>query len=471
MLRQLWVRLSLAFGAVVLISFALVALLSVTIIRANAEQSFEEERTRILDGLGQQIAQYYVENDTWTGVESLFVGAEIAYPTRMFPGGLKLLDSTGRAIYGGIPAGFAVQTERPIFVGNQKVGTLVVAAPPAPPAPLANGGGFWVFRDLVRLDDMMALLMFVGGTVSLLFGILISRWLTNPLDELAQAAKDIGEGQLDRRVKESGGAEVKTLAKSFNHMVDQLHNTEQLRRSLVADVAHELRTPITALQANLYAILDDAYPMTKTEIAGLYEQTRTLSRLVNDLHEIAQAEAKQLPMNRQPLDVGGLVEEIAAPFSVVAESKQITVDIPTPPKLPLVSLDKQRITQVINNLLSNALRHTPEGGTITVMVEPCEGGVQIAIRDTGEGIAEEHLPHIFDRFYRADSGRSREAGGTGLGLAIVKAIVNAHGGRVSAKSSVGEGTTMLIWLPTETPEIETTADGSVLKRAWSAHVT
>lgn len=445
-MRQLWVRLSLAFGAVVFISFALVAVLSVTIIRANAENSFDEERQRILDGLSTGLANFYAVNGSWDGIISLFQGAEVAFPSRMFQGGVILNDSTGSPIYGTMPEDFEIDATVPIVVDDQVVGTLITARPPAPSIRGA-GGSFWIFRDLVRLDDLLLMLTFVGGIVSLLFGALISRWLTNPLDDLAQATNDIGEGRLNRRVEESGTTELKTLAQSFNRMVDQLHNAEILRRNLVADVAHELRTPITALQANLYAILDDAYPMTKTEIAGLYEQTRTLSRLVNDLHDIAQAEARQLPLNCQRADLGGIVEEIAAPFSVVAESKNIIFEVKVDKPLPSLSLDRQRITQVINNLLSNALRHTPEGGKITIAVDRVSEDLQIAITDTGEGIAPEHLPHVFDRFYRADSGRSRDAGGTGLGLAIVKAIVNAHGGKVTAESAIGHGTTMRIAFP------------------------
>ncbi len=446
-MRQLWVRLSLAFSAVVFISFALVAGLTVTIVRANAQTSFENERQRILEELSTQLQEYYINESGWNGVAAFFRGAEAAFPYRMFNDGVSLVDAQGSRIYGTVPEGATVDSNAPIIVNEQTVGTLQIAAPPLPELRQTGGGGFWIFRDMVRLDDLLVLLMFVGGIVSLLFGILISRWLTTSLDDLAEATRDIGEGRLDRRVEEKGSTEVKTLARAFNRMVDQLHEAEQLRRNLVADVAHELRTPITALKANLYAILDDAYPMTKTEIAGLYEQTRTLSRLVTDLHEIGQAEAKQLLMNCKPTNLGSVIEEIAAPFSVVAESKEIAFEVKIDPALPTVLADKHRMTQVINNLLSNALRHTPEGGTITLAVGKTESKLEITISDTGEGIAPEHLPHVFDRFYRADSGRSRDMGGTGLGLAIVKAIINAHGGQVSVSSAVGQGTSMLVSLP------------------------
>lgn len=448
-MRQLWVRLSLAFGAVVFISFALVALLSVAIIRVNAENSFAGERVRILEGLSERLAAFYTTNFTWDGVSAFFEGAEAAFPARMFPSGVVLLDSDSDTIYGTLPEDYEISATVPISVNDAPIGTLLMAVPPAPRAPLASQG-FWIFRDLVRLDDLLVLLTLVGGIMSVLFGILISRWMTTPLHEVAQAAHDIGEGQLDRHVQEMGTAEVKMLAEAFNRMVDKLHNAELLRRNLVADVAHELRTPITALQANLYAILDDAYPMTKTEIAGLYEQTRTLSRLVTDLHEIAQAEAQQLPMRCVPADLGQIVEEITSPFSVVAESRSVAFEVSIHPGLPYVAVDKQRVAQVINNLMSNAFRHTPDGGKICVEVEKTETNVQVIVSDTGEGIAPEHLPHIFDRFYRVDSGRSRDMGGTGLGLAIVKAIASAHGGTAYAASEKGHGTRMVITFPLNT---------------------
>ena len=312
--------------------------------------------------------------------------------------------------------------------------------------PIGGGENFVVFRNL-GFEEVLLVFALVGVVISLLFGIILSRQLTNPLDDLTIAAQTIGAGNLDHRMKVSGTSETALLATSFNRMVEELQKAETLRRNLVADVAHELRTPIAALQANLYAILDDAYPMTKTEIAGLYEQTRTLSRLVNDLHEVAQAEAKQLPLYRQLVDLGEAVPEIVAPFSIVAEGKDIDFEVNAAKGLPHVEVDMQRIGQVINNLLSNALRHTPEGGKISVAVEGADKQVQIVISDTGEGIAAEHLAHVFDRFYRADHGRSRDMGGTGLGLAIAKAIVEAHSGTIRAESRLGAGTIMRVLLP------------------------
>ncbi|MFN8530664.1 MAG: ATP-binding protein [Anaerolineae bacterium] len=454
-MRQLWVRLSLAFSTVVFVSFALVSLLSVVILRVNAERALAEERTRIVDAVSLQVQTYYATNGTLDGISSLMEGVQIASPNRMFPGGITLIRPDNTVIFGSDAA--LTGTRTAITYDGTLLATMVISPPPVP----RDGGGIGFFPNLrdMSYESLLLMAIGVGVIVSLISGILISRWLTKPLHELAGAAYDIGRGKMDRRVKErKSTSEIQLLANAFNRMVDQLNRAEQLRRSLVADVAHELRTPITALQSSLYAILDDAYPMTKSEIAGLYEQTRTLSRLVNDLHDIAQAEASQLPMNLEPIDLAAVIEEFTASFMIVTEMKAITFTVETPPSLPRVLIDKQRIHQVLNNLLSNALRHTPEGGSITVKLETTDNTVQIAVRDSGEGISPEHLPHIFERFYRGDSGRSRDMGGTGLGLAIVKAIVGAHGGMTTATSIIGQGTTMMVRLPLYAPDSQRVVD-------------
>ena len=256
----------------------------------------------------------------------------------------------------------------------------------------------------------------VGGGVAILCAVLMSRTFIAPLNELAVTADAIGAGKWDRRVRVTGTTEIKSLAQSFNKMVDQLQRNETLRRNLVADVAHELRTPITALQANIYAILDDAYPMTKTEIAGLYDQIRMLSRLVKDLHELSQAESGLLPLDRKPTDFSETLAELIAPFRSVAESKEVKLAIDIPANLPLVSVDEERINQVMHNLLNNALRYTPPDGTITIRVRSSGDCLRVEVQDTGDGIPAEHLPNVFERFYRADYGRSRQRGGMGLGL-------------------------------------------------------
>jgi two-component system OmpR family sensor kinase/two-component system sensor histidine kinase BaeS len=238
-------------------------------------------------------------------------------------------------------------------------------------------------------------------------------------------------------------------------MAAALEQAETLRRNLIADVAHELRTPLSVLQGNLRAILDDVYPLDKTEVANLYDQTRLLSRLVNDLHDLAQAEAGQLQLRLQPTDMASLVHKAAAAFGPVAEARGVTLTCQAPAELPPMLADSARLTQVLHNLLTNALHFTPAGGTISLSagqngkLNGQPPSLWLSVRDTGEGILPEHLPHVFDRFYRADPARSRATGGSGLGLAIARAIVEAHGGEMSVASDgvPGRGSVFTVHLP------------------------
>jgi two-component system OmpR family sensor kinase/two-component system sensor histidine kinase BaeS len=243
-------------------------------------------------------------------------------------------------------------------------------------------------------------------------------------------------------------------------MATDLAEAERLRRNLVADVAHELRTPMSVLQGNLRAILDDVYPLERTEVASLYDETRLLSRLIDDLHELALAEAGQLPLHVQPVDPVDIIQTTVANMAVVAESEDVnlSVDLPDPGGLPLVQADPDRLAQVLRNLLANALRHTPTGGQVTVGAEPSSdepGFVQITVTDTGEGIAPEDLSCVFDRFWRADRSRSRDQSGiragAGLGLTIARQLVEAHGGRITVESAPGQGTRFAFTLPVAQP--------------------
>jgi len=308
---------------------------------------------------------------------------------------------------------------------------------------------------LGRLSQDMVVVAVIGSLLGIMFGVLMSHSFTSPLRRLAETARAIGAHNLNQRAEVSGSAEVRELAQAFNEMAAALEQAETQRRNMIADVAHELRTPLSVLQGNLRAILDDVYPLDKTEVASLYDQTRLLSRLVNDLHELAQAEAGQLQLRLQPTDVGGLVHKAAVTFGPVAEARGVTLTCQAPPDLPPVLADSARLTQVLHNLLTNALHFTPAGGTISLSagkngkLNGHSSSLWLAVQDTGEGILPEHLPHVFDRFYRADPARSRATGGSGLGLAIARAIVEAHGGDVSVASDgvPGRGSVFTVHLP------------------------
>jgi signal transduction histidine kinase len=459
-MNRLWVRMSLGFGAVVLLGAAAIVLVSLLLANPDFRQRLVVSELNVSDGLVSELAAYYQTHGSWDGVESMLAGAQGTLPRG--PGDrlvLSLADAQGQIIYPTRAEGppppsspdqradrLPIQVSDGLSGGYKTVGYLRVDRVPEPrPIPPQQYLLGW-------LSHYLLLAAAVTGALGILFGVLVSRNLTAPLSRLAEAAQAIGARDLSRRVEVSGSDEVKEVARAFNEMAAALEGAETLRRNLLADVAHELRTPLSVLQGNLRAILDDVYALDKAEVARLYDETRLLSRLVKDLHELAQAEAGHLALNRQPTQLAELVQSTATAFSAAAETKGVTLNWQIPPDLPPVMADPARLTQVLHNLLDNALRHTPAGGAIWLRAGCDDGEVWLAVQDSGEGISPEDLPRVFDRFYRADPARSRAAGGAGLGLAIVRAIVEAHGGQVSAASQgvPGQGSTFTLRLPGET---------------------
>ena len=279
-------------------------------------------------------------------------------------------------------------------------------------------------------------------------GVWMSRSLSAPLREMEEAAGAIGRQELDRRVSPRGSQEMIAVGTAFNDMAAQLQEAESLRQNLLADVAHELRHPIHILQGNLQAMLDNVYPLNKEEIGRLSDQARLLTVLVDDLRLLAQAEAHRLRLEKSAADMAALVKDAAAGFKPLVVAKDIELRVELLGAMPVMEVDPGRLRQVLGNLLGNALLHTPEGGAITVCAEQKEDKFLISVTDTGSGIAAEDLPHVFDRFYRADPARSRDTDGSGLGLAIAQAIVAEHGGEITASSAgLGQGSTLVICLP------------------------
>ncbi len=298
-----------------------------------------------------------------------------------------------------------------------------------------------------RLVDFMLLsaVVGVGG------GVLIGWVVSSPVNELARVARRVGGGDLTARMRPRGSQEMVELARAFNRMADDLQASQAARADLMADVSHELRTPLTVLEGNLRAALDRVYPLDDAELANLYGQTRHLIRIVNDLRELSLAEARELPMQPAEVDVPGLIMETLQAVEPLAAEKDITLTGHADALPPLLA-DPNRLRQVLFNLLTNALRHAPTGGSVTVTATAAEEGVRVAVADNGDGLTPEELASAFDRFYRADKSRSRETGGTGLGLAIVKAIAEAHGGRVEARSAgKGRGAEFAVILPAPRP--------------------
>ncbi|MCI0393670.1 MAG: ATP-binding protein, partial [Chloroflexi bacterium] len=328
-------------------------------------------------------------------------------------------------------------------------------------ALLVAGGMAVLALLLTRLfggDGPTAVLVWLGGcSLALALPLLAVglavrafRGIAVPLADVMAAADAVAGGDLSVRVQEDGRGEFGRLAHSFNHMVKELERAEQQRRNLTADVAHELRTPLHIIQGNLEGILDGVYEPTAEHLNATLDETRLLARLVEDLRTLSLAEAGQLPLRREPVDVGELLADVGVSFSGQAEQAGIELRIETNGDSPAltVTADAGRLDQVLGNLMANALRHTPPGGRIALSAEPAHDGVRITVRDTGEGIPPEDLPYIFDRFWRGDRSRSHAGNaGAGLGLAIAQQLVQAHGGRIAAASEPGQGTTFTIELP------------------------
>jgi signal transduction histidine kinase len=284
-------------------------------------------------------------------------------------------------------------------------------------------------------------LAFLAGTFVLAAVVAIVRGGAGPLRAVMDAADRVADGEYTVRVPEHGPPPVRALAHAFNAMTERLAQADRQRRDLMADVAHELRTPLTVLQGRLEGILDGVYPRDDAQLAALVDETHVLSRLIEDLRTLALADAGALRLEREPTDVAALVRDTVQGFEPDAARQGVTLVV-APGGAAVIDLDPVRIRQVLANLLSNALRHTPPGRSITASVEAGADGITVAVADAGDGIAAEDVPLIFDRFYKGQASR-----GSGLGLTIAKRLVVAHGGQIRASSRPGAGTTVSFTLP------------------------
>ncbi len=274
------------------------------------------------------------------------------------------------------------------------------------------------------------------------------RRLLVPLSDLISAADAVGSGDLSVRVAENGRSGLSRLARAFNHMTAELQLADQRRRNLTADVAHELRTPLHIIQGNLEGILDGVYAPNRAHIEATLAETRALSRLIEDLRVLSLAEAGELPLAHEQVDINDLVADVQTSFSGQAEAAGVVLRVELPQERLSVRGDAGRLDQVLSNLVSNALRFTPAAGEIVLAARAVAQGVEITVRDTGQGIAEQDLPYVFDRFWRGDPARNRGTGSSGLGLAIARQLVRSHGGAIAVTSKPGAGTCFTVTLPT-----------------------
>ena len=321
-------------------------------------------------------------------------------------------------------------------------------------------GCFFIFVVLV-LVSVVALLSWLIGTVvgatespivavflGLLALVILSslaralRRAAAPVGDLIEASGRVEAGDFSTRVPETGPREVRALARAFNAMSARLEETEEQRRSALADVSHELRTPLTVIQGNLEALLDGVYPADAAHLEPILAETRILERLIEDLRTLTLAEAGSLLLHREPTDLGTLLTDVAASYRGQADQSGIVLTVTVADDIPTLDIDAARIREVASNLLTNALRHTPRDGRVELLAELAGDEAVVQVRDTGAGIPPDQLDRIFDRFYR-----SPESPGSGLGLPIAKSLVEAHGGGLTAESPPGAGTTIRFTLP------------------------
>ena len=477
---SLWTRLMGVFLGVIVLG-AVVMVVSVRLsTAAQLRRRVLSDDVAQANALATLLAGYYSQNGSWNGVETYLASApqsQNSPATQMGPGmmgpemmekwgdwmgltrasgpladrvvvlnasGVVIAD-TGRAILGEQHPAEHASSGAPVVVNGETVGAVLVGSMIEPVLNPAD-------EDFLRSVNLSILITSVAvGVLALVLGSLLFRQITSPLRALSQSARAIAGGNLGQRVAVRSDDEIGQVARSFNRMAESLAEADVQRRNMMADIAHELRTPLTVVQGNLEALMDGVYDLTPENVAAVHKQTVVLTRLVADLRDLALAEAGQLRLERKAFSLADVIAQVTEGLEVQAHEREVTLKFEIAAGLPQVQADEQRITQVLFNLMSNALRHTPAGGTITISAELRDERVLVSVRDTGTGILPEDLPHVFERFYRADRSRARSTGGSGLGLTIAKQIVEAHGGQIWAQSWLGAGSTFAFSLPLSTP--------------------
>lgn len=449
-MNRLWVRFSLSFVMIALLGPVILATIGFLTVQTGVLRLFIRSEMTAPGSLTDQLAEYYQQQGSWEGVTDLIASYDRSLPADLT---LVFVDEAQKPIYGTDTTqgqGSAEQLISIVVDGRARgylslVQRSIANLPfPRPDRPLV----------LNQVSNVLLAFAVITAVLGLSAGLFAGRTLVTPLAQLADTARRLGKHDFTARAIVKGSSELREVAHAFNEMAHDLEQAETLRRNLVADVAHELRTPLTVLQANLQALLDDIYPLEKAEIEKLLDQTALLNRLVDELRELSQAEARQLRLQLTTLDMHDLIAQVVETFQSTAKTQGIDIRAHLPGEDMLLQGDRGRLQQVLNNLIQNAITHTPAPGTISIRLSRHEYGIQIAVQDSGDGIPAEHLAHVFDRFYRVDRSRSRETGGTGLGLAIARAIVELHGGKISVESAgqPGSGATFTILLPKLMPE-------------------
>lgn len=453
-------KIFLIFASVVVVMVAAFSLLANQAaereIRGFMFQGGLDEGSRMVN----ELAAYYAGKGSWRDVGERFFSASLPGRRRSMGAGehgmgmgplmmaeVTLLDEDGEVQFSNIPSSRAgdhftiPDSAAPIEVSGAVVGYLLVDDPFAADQ-----------QSLILERTKRAIWLSAGiaGLVALILGSGLAYGLLRPIRAMTLAARNLSEGDLSQRVRVYSQDELGELTDAFNRMAENLEAAEKLRQDMTADIAHELRNPLAVIQARLEALLDGVYPLNAESLEPLMEQSRDLNRLVEDLRTLALADAGKLLLEKEVVELSSYLTRTAEHFRHQLQEAGLTMELSVQPSGELmVDIDPIRIRQVIGNLIQNSIRHTPPGGWVKIFTgSPHEDGlVEISIEDSGEGIPAEDRPHIFERFYRVDDGRSRREGGTGLGLAIARQIVLQHGGWIRAESAPRGGARITFSLP------------------------
>jgi len=444
-----------------ILAFLAIGIISVSSIFVTAFWNTRAEFIRFLSdqtqsNLVSRLSNYHRTNGSWDGIETaLTQGNNPPQPgmgpdphTMRLP--FTLVDENGMVI---LPTGRYQRGERvsqaelrngtTITEDGRVIGVLVSVRLPFEGQP----------RELEFIERINRTLLYgalIGAVIALLLGVLLSRTLTRPIRELTQATHAVSEGDLSQQVPVRSKDELGELAQAFNKMSSELSRSVNTRKQMTADIAHELRTPLSLILGHAEAVHDGVLPPSRENFEIIRDEATRLEHLVNDLRILSLADAGELSINPQTVEPRRLLEEVASLYQYQSQRKNVTLELDIASSLSNIEVDPGRITQVLTNILDNALRHTPEGGKVILSAREVNDQIELAIQDSGPGLKAEDLERIFDRFYRTDAARQRDdafTGGSGLGLAIARSIVQAHGGQVSAESETGKGLKVIVALP------------------------
>lgn len=437
-----------------ILAFLSIGVVSVLIIAVTAVWSTRAEFIRFLTDQTQtdivtQLSDYHRAYGSWERVESIFIYSNDEQPgpgphRRRQP--FALANANGRVIIPNGPyhrgeklSAAALEDGIPITEDGAVIGFLIPLRSQFEGAP----------RELEFIQRINRLLLYgalIGAVIALLLGVFLSRTLTRPIRELTQATHAVAEGDLSQQVPVRSDDELGELAQAFNKMSSELSRSVNARKQMTADIAHELRTPLSLILGHAEAVHDGVLPPTRENFEIIREEASRLEHLVNDLRILSLADAGELSIHPQTVEPEHLLQDVASTYQYQAQRKKLRLELDIASPLSPIEVDPGRITQVLTNILDNALRYTPEGSRIILSAKEAREQVELAIQDSGPGLNAEDLDHVFDRFYRTDASRQRD-GGSGLGLAIAKSIVQANGGQISAESEPGKGLKVVISLP------------------------